>query len=115
MENELKENQEEIQEPEEYYSSIDAFLSYLESKQGNALANRILELVESLNRKKAELQEQTLKAQKTTGVHFQWIRAAVLLVCIGCVTALIWSGKFDSAPALFFGAIVAYFFGKEPK
>lgn len=104
-------------EPDDYedYSSLNSFIGYLKSKEGNTVVNRLLGFIEEFNHKKIELEKETALFKKKLSIHYFWTRLIVLVLSIVAVTGLVYYGKFESAPALFFGAVVAYLFGKDPK
>jgi len=66
---------------------------------------------------KQELVIKEVEMQKKMKItmQYQWIRGAILLAAGCAVTYLVINKTFDSASALFFGGLVAYLFGKDPK
>jgi len=97
------------------WTSLDSFLEYLKSKEGNTVVNRLIGFIEDYNKKKIEQERETALLKKGMATRFFWMRLVLLIICIIAVTFLISYRKFDSTPAIFFTAIVAYLFGKEPK
>jgi hypothetical protein len=98
------------------------FLHKFKPKDIKDISEQISKYVESKLRIEAEykkhdlmIKEASLRAKSKFAFQFQWIRAILLLATGSAVTYLIINKTFDSAAALFFGGLVAYLFGKEPK
>ena len=101
---------------------IGAFLYKFKPKDVKELAEQFSRYSEAKLKidgeyKKQELllKEAHLRIRGKLAFQFQWIRFIILLVSGASVTYLIANQLFDAASALFFGGVVAYLFGKEPK
>lgn len=98
--------------PEEVeWSGFDEFLAQIKP-------NDIKDLAEKFARHKRRqlvLQLAEAKIRSKLACQYQWIRFSLLLIASILVAGLIYLGKFESSAALFFGGLVAYLFGKEPK
>ncbi|MBN2037226.1 MAG: hypothetical protein JW768_10835 [Chitinispirillaceae bacterium] len=109
-----KENDQELESPEAYYSSADAFFDYLRTKQGNEVISRILSIWDAHLANKKNMQDEIIGIRQRYSVRFLWFRLTILCLCIVGVSTLVFFDKFNSASAVFFTGVVAFVFGKDP-
>jgi hypothetical protein len=106
---------------EDYYDEprkLDRVLSYMETDKGDALAGRVVKMLEDLTPIVKTYLDVGVEVKKATpGLEFwKWIILLVVrfLVFIAAIGALIYmrsTGNIDPAIALLIGGLVAYFFG----
>jgi hypothetical protein len=109
----MKENSEEIVEDQTsedlgYWGGVDEMLSQIKPKDIKELTDKVFEYLKEKASKEAEVQaaQKQLQVERDKQrakliTQYQWIRAVLLVLSGAAVT--------------FFGGLVAYLFGKEPK
>lgn len=104
------------------WSGWDEFIANIKSKDMKDFMDKATTLISQWQHGKIREKryEVTLKiahekARARSICHYQWIRLILLLTSSSIVGTLIWFDKFQAPAALFFGGLVAYLFGKEPK
>ena len=104
------------------WTGIDEFIANIKPKDIKDFTDQILtflkqnaEAKEKLHRRQLAVQIINARHRVKMVRHYQWIRFALIIACSSAVTFLIYIDKFSSAAALFFGGIIAYLFGRQPR
>lgn len=85
-----------------------AFWKYLESEQGNDIANRCLSIFESL-------QKIITEKNHTSGKHELHIKLAAVIAIVSAIITLSLLDKFDPSIGVVLGTIIGYLFSKKAK